>query len=394
MPVLRVFVTAPPDAARSDAWALFDGAGRVVERGSGPPAHWPHADRREAVVAADALRIVSLALPPLPPSRIRSAAAYAIEDRLATPARDVAIGIGTRREDGRVVAIAVARDFADALARAGFARAIAEPELASAPRDAWRWCESESSGFVRTGDGAAFPASRAAAADELPPEIAHALLQAAREGTAPSEVVVDRETGPQPFAAWGRQTGVPFRAGAPWRWYEADAARFAGAIDLLHATRETPASASPPRFAAALGLVGAALLLHVVATLATFGWSEVTIDNLARDLVPVAHRLGATAATPPTAAADIARLHAAARHRAGLPAPGDAMPLLARAAPALAALPHGALKTATFSAGAWTLELGALDDATLAALVERLRAAGLSPLYARTSAGVRARVTP
>jgi hypothetical protein len=70
------------------------------------------------------------------------------------------------------------------------------------------------------------------------------------------------------------------------------------------------------------------------------------------------------------------------------------MPLLARAAPALAALPPGALRTATWTAGAWTLELAPLDETVLAGFMQRLAGAGLSSLQARTASGVRARVTP
>ncbi len=50
----------------------------------------------------------------------------------------------------------------------------------------------------------------------------------------------------------------------------------------------------------------------------------------------------------------ITRRYAEARHRAGLAAPADALPLLARAAPALAALPAGVLRTAAYSR--WPLD--------------------------------------
>jgi hypothetical protein len=246
---------------------------------------------------------------------------------------------------------------------------------------------------VRSQDGAAFSVSRTVG-DALPPELSHALLQAARDGAAPREVVVDREASETSLANWSRSTGVRFVAGAPWRWDEVDNAAFASAIDVLRRLRaQSRPAVAAPRFTVALGLLAAALVLHVIATLATFGWTEMQLANLARDLVPIARELGVSGATPRTAMADIARVHVEHRHRAGLAARNDAMPLLARAAPALAALPKGALRTATFNGGAWTLEFGPLDEATLAALVERLAAAGLAPLHARTNAGVRARIS-
>ena len=68
-------------------------------------------------------------------------------------------------------------------------------------------------------------------------------------------------------------------------------------------------------------------------------------------------------------------------------------PLLARAAPALAGLPAGAFKTATYTPATWTLDLAKLDAGALAELDRRLAAAGLATLQATTNAGTRLRVT-
>jgi len=64
MTTLRVLLSAAPDPGRAEQWALFDAAGRRVRGGRTSPAQWPTADRVEAVLAARAVRIVSLALPP------------------------------------------------------------------------------------------------------------------------------------------------------------------------------------------------------------------------------------------------------------------------------------------------------------------------------------------
>ena len=108
-------------------------------------------------------------------------------------------------------------------------------------------------------------------------------------------------------------------------------------------------------------------------------WSERALEAIAREL----------GATVP---AGIAHLHADARHRAGRAAPSDAMTLLARAAPALAALPTGALRTATYGQGAWTIDLAQVDDAVLASLRDRAGSAGLTVVHATTASGVRARI--
>jgi hypothetical protein len=395
--ILRVLLVAPPDAAREESWALFDANGRVLQRGRSVPGQWPASERREAVLAADAVRVVALALPPLPHDRLIAAATYALEDRLATPVDDAVVAVSEREPDGRIIAIIAARELVDALfaATPPFSKAVAEPELARTV-DGWRWCESEAGSFVRTDEGAAFSASRAPH-ESLPPELVHALAEAARNGRAPANIVVDRPADASTLQRWQQETGIRFVAGKPWRWDAAAPESFAAATDVLAALRRalsTRAEPSARRYAFALTLAGLALGLHLLAAAGTWAWQRTALARAEQALIPVAQEAGARNAVASDAATSIATLHADARHRAGLAAPNDAMPMFARAAPALAALPAGTLRTATWTAGAWTLELAAIDEAALAEFVQRIGAAGLSGLHARTATGVRARVTP
>jgi hypothetical protein len=100
---------------------------------------------------------------------------------------------------------------------------------------------------------------------------------------------------------------------------------------------------------------------------------------------------GATAAED--AAGAIARRHAELRHQAGQDAPADALPLLARAVPALASLPAGALKSATYAPNAWVVDLGPVEAPALAAVTRGLTDAGLVALQAPRADGVRMRLT-
>jgi hypothetical protein len=132
----------------------------------------------------------------------------------------------------------------------------------------------------------------------------------------------------------------------------------------------------------------------VVATMAKWAWFKFENWRTERALVTLAKENG----LPEPASADaalraIARRHAELRHRAALPAPADALPLLARAAPALSTLPAGALKSATYADGAWMIELGTLDASSLAAVDRSLSNAGVSALQAKTGAGYRMRLT-
>jgi hypothetical protein len=89
----------------------------------------------------------------------------------------------------------------------------------------------------------------------------------------------------------------------------------------------------------------------------------------------------------------IAHQHALARHRALQSAPTDALPLLARAAPALGSLPAGALRSARFAGDAWTVELAKVDPSTVTQLEHRLADAGVDALAAPTAAGTRMRLS-
>jgi hypothetical protein len=182
---------------------------------------------------------------------------------------------------------------------------------------------------------------------------------------------------------------VPFVAGSPWRWEAAPDPAFAAAIDVLAPERAGRAASTPRESSslpAALWLVALAAGLHLAATAGTWAWRKVELARSERALEAIAREVGASAP------AGIARVHADARHRAGRAAPSDAMPLLARAAPALAVLPAGALRTATWGQGAWTIELAQVDEAALASLRDRAGSAGLAVVHAATANGIRARI--
>ncbi len=368
---------------------LVDGGGRALASGIDPPQRWPAADRRVAVLATDAARVVALPLPPLPASRVAAAAAFALEDRLATPLDDAIVAVGPQRDGAPVVAIVAARALVAAIAemRPRFDRAIVEAQLPADVRG-WGWYEGRAGGFVRPGDGSAFAVS-VAADPALPPELLTALRQAARAGTAPEQVVVARPADAELLASWTREGGVPFVAGSPWRWEAAPDPAFAAAIDVLAPERAGRAASTPRESSslpAALWLVALAAGLHLAATAGTWAWRKVELARSERALEAIAREVGASAP------AGIARVHADARHRAGRAAPSDAMPLLARAAPALAVLPAGALRTATWGQGAWTIELAPVDEAALASLRDRAGSAGLAVVHAATASGIRARI--
>lgn len=404
MKTLRVLLTHAPSPELELAWALFDTAGACTATGHARPAALPGADRLEAVVAASQVRITTVVLPPMAASRLANAAKFALEDQIAGPPEAQQFAVSTRQPDGRVRVVIVDRALLQAIATGGSplarpTRVIAEPDLVPAA-PGWRWCGNEArAGFVRCADGSAFPVDPPRGDGALPSELAIALAQATRAGKAPSQVGVDAPFAEALLARWQSETSVAFRRGKPWHWHQASPDAFAAALDLLPdagtARAVTSRNDRARLFAGPLWLAGAALALHVLATAGEWTWLKLDAWRNAQEwaaLVASAGLPSDATVTASSARAALDRRYGELRHAHGLPAPDDALPLLARAASALAALPHGAVRSATFADGHWTLDLVRADSAMLAELDGRLRQAGVPALTAVAGASARIRL--
>lgn len=403
MTTLRVLLARAPSPDREMDWALFDAAGACVDSGRARPGALPRADRLEAVIAAAQVRIASVVLPRMAASRVAGAARFALEDQLAAPAQAPHLAVSSQAPDGRVCVTIVDGALLEMIAGAHVlpdrpARIVAEPDLAPVSIG-WRWCAAtDGVGFVRCSDGSAYAVDAPDGTGALPSELALALAQAKHAGTAPGELLVDAPFDAARIARWQRETGVVFSQGTPWLWHRAPAAAFSAAVDLaLRPERSTPTAERAGRmrlFAPALWIAVAALALHVLAT--SVEWAALKLDawRNAREWTALATGVGVApeaAATPASARAALVQRHAELRHAHLLPAPDDALPLLARAAPALAALPQGVVKSANYTDGHWTLDLVRSDAATLADVDARLRQAGVPALTATGPTGVRMR---
>ena len=398
--MLRVLLADPPRADRADPWVRFAADGRPVAHGQDIPARWPDDAVTEVVLSADQVRLVALALPPLPRNRVRSAVRYALEDQLATTADEAAIAVADRR-NGPVLAAVASQALLRSITAHGrrrIGRII--PESALAPHaDGWTWCASAAGAtFIRRADGSAFATGDAAGpGDELAPELVAALAQAAHAGSAPAAVHVALRCDPALLARWSKATGVPFVAAPAWQWDRVTPAAFAAAPDFLVGEERSDAASRPSTaaraFRPALLLAAAALILHVGALAAQWTWLNVENRRLARALIDEAAAAQLSgAATPAAATAAIARRNTEARHHAGQSAPADALPLLARAAPSIGALPPGTLRAARYADGTWTLELGKVDAESLSRIARLLAAAGIDAVAAPTAVGTRMRL--
>lgn len=395
--MLRVFLAGLPRDDCADKWVRYAADGHPVAHGRDIAARWPADAKTEVVLAADQVRLIALALPPMPRDRMRAAARFALEDQLATTAEESSISVGTVRDSHVLVAVTsgvLVRAIASHDRR--FSRII--PESALAPYgDGWTWCASDAGdGFVRRADGSAFAVS--AAGDELPSELAAALAQTARAGTKPAAVHVAFRCDAAQLSRWSQSAGVAFVAAPAWHWERATPTTLFAAPDFLDAAQRGETASARSNFLRAFrpALALAALALIVYLGGLAFQWTWLTVENrqLLRALVDeaAAARLP-NAATPTAAVAAIARHNAQLRHRASQSAPADALPLLARAAPSLGELPPGALRSAHYADNAWTLEVGKLDPGTLSAMTRVLAGAGVDALAAPTAAGMRLRLS-
>jgi type II secretion system protein L len=398
---LRVLVDDPPEAGRELAWALFDATGRLTRSGRGTPSAWPAAERREAVIAARHGRIVTLTLPPLPPGRAEAAARFALEDQLADAPDENHVALGN---GGQVVIVSSnwMAAFVAASQRLDLVwdRAVLESNLALVPARGWRWCAASvaQAGFVRTQRGTTI-AVGPAQPDGPPAELALALAR--RSNDTPQTIRVDAEGALPALLDKARaETGIEFVAGTPWRWAEAVPGAFAGAIDLLcgrfDAKAARPALAWRPLLRPALWIAVIALGIHVAATLGQWIWLRWESASVGREVSALAAvavpDFAASTAAGTSPAVALARRERDLRHRAGQVAADDFLPLLARAAPALAALPSAAIRSMSYADGHLLLDLQKIDAGEPERLQRELQRAGLVAIAAPTATGARLRV--
>lgn len=400
MTTLRVRLPAPFDPAAPAAWWRAGDDGRVIDRGNATPAHWPAADRIEVAVAPGDVRLAALALPPMNDARRPGAVAFALEDQLAAPAGASHLCISAPPVSGGSTLVRILdRSTIAWLAarRPAIDRVVAEPDLAPAD-DAWHWCvDAQGRGFVRRADGSAFAVGGPADA-ELPAELSAAIAQARRGGTgAPLRIVVDASATPERIAAWSKPGVATFVRGTPWTLERLPPRAWAAAPDLREgfaADPGAPRSSIARRFAPALALVLAALTLHVVATVGGWLHDRYAAWKADRAVVELARGQGIEGVSDARAAgAALERRAAATAHASGRMADGDLLPLIARAAPTLSALPSGSLRKLTYGERRLVAELGGLDEARMSGVVRDLAAAGLTAVAAPVAGGVRIAMT-
>jgi len=403
MSTLRIYIDDVPDPRREMDWALFDAGDRVVRNGRGRRDVWPSADALEGVVAAARGRIVTLTLPPIPATRAVSAVRFAMEDQLAGAPEDVHLASAPQAADGSIrVAIASQpwlRALADASTRMDLSwrRIVLESDLARAPAAGWCWCARsiDVSGFVCTAQGPSFgvgPARSDAPPDEL------LLAVAARRQPAPRRIRADVAGASSEWMTRASAVaGVEFVAGTPWVWFAAAPSAWGAAIDLRSVAPERtamlPRDAILRALRPAAWILACALGVQVIASVGQWAWLVWQSSQVRRDIAALAQGAApeeiAAGAAPSTA---LARRDAVLRHQAGRAADDDALPLLARASPALTLLPAGALRSLRYADGHVVAEVQGKDDAQTMRVQRELQRAGLVAIAVPVATGTRIRI--
>jgi len=145
-----------------------------------------------------------------------------------------------------------------------------------------------------------------------------------------------------------------------------------------------------------LWIVGAALAIQVLAGAGEWLSLQWQLRSLDREMSALAQgavgdpAAGNAAGVSPASA--IARRHGELRHRAGLAASNDLLPLLARAAPAISAIPAGAVRSLHYADGHVVFELQKLDPSQTTRLQRELQQLGLVAIAVPMANGARLRI--
>jgi General secretion pathway protein L (GspL). len=356
--MLRVYFDSLPDRSRAFAWAVYDARGYVIRQGRDTPSRWPTEQRREAVLGASLESCLTLDLPPMNAARRDAAIRLALDDKLIAPSAQMHI-VAEPLSDNRVAVRAVETSLLDALRSLNFTRVISEADLLPDVAQCWHCCIAENNkGFVRRDDRSAFAADFSTSTP--PVELLLALKQATNK---PNTLRLHAANAETLRASWQKALPAPLAliAEKPWQWQQASTEQFARAPNLLpvvKTTSERPATRS--RWRLALLLTASALTLHVALTGVAWGVAAWQHWQIKRGWQTLTQEAGLP---ENSTARDWARAYAQLRHQAGLAAPDDALPLLARAAPTLTLLPKNALRRAVYADAAWTIEWHAVDAA-------------------------------
>lgn len=382
MSLLRIYCSlrAAPQQCR---WALISEEREPVV-GEGPLSQLPQrADRVQLVLPAEEVLITRVRLPQSARRHAGSVLAFAVEDEIVgEPDANQVSWLGSAK-DADVLAVVDKqglKHWHDALDARGIRGYEVHCETLLLPWTAGEWSLAWNGreGFVRTDE---FEGTTTDCGDQSSPPLSLRMMldEAKSRGEAPAAIAVYTAVpdAPPEIEAWQRALGVALRLAGNWDWRSAPPE---AGVSLAQERprwrlRLLPGTLAQLRLAA--WVVGIALAIHAVALVAD--WTRLAGEQRRlRQQMEQRFR----AAFPDTVAVvdpalQMRRKLTEARHAAGQSDGGDFLPMIVKVAAALKGVPAGALHAASYEDGRLTLELAAVEEATLRRMVAHLRQVGM-----------------
>ncbi len=370
------------DAPVRCQWALVND-GREPVAGEGPLAELPRrAERVQLVIPAAQVVITRARLPHAARRHAGSVLAFAVEDEtVGEPDANQVSWLGAVG-DHDVLAVVDKPGLArwrDALDAAGVRGYEVHCETLMLPWTTGEWglAWNGREGFVRNGE---FEGAATDCGDRAAPPLSLRLMleQAEARSARPASIALYTavpDAAPD-IEAWTRELGIAVRLAGTWDWRTAPPG--AGVSLAQERQRWRVFTGAAARLRPAAWILGAALVIQAIALVVD--WTSLANEQRAlRQQMESRFRAtfpDAVAVVDP--ALQMRRKLAEARHAAGRSDGGDFLPMVEQVAAAAKELPAGAVRTVSYEGGRLTLELSAVDEASVSRIVARLAQAGLS----------------
>ena len=381
MSLLRIYCSLfdPPQRCQ---WALVND-GRETVAGEGSLTDLPRrAERIQLVIPAEQVLITRARLPQAARRHAGSLLAFAVEEQTAgEPDANQVSWLGAVG-DYDVLAVVDKpgltrwRDALDAAGVRGY-EVHCETLLLPWATGEWSLAWTGSEGFVRAGEleGAATDCGDR----EVPPLSLRLMLEEAEVHSAGPTSIALYTTVPNAapdIEAWTRELGIAVRLAGTWDWRTAPPG--AGVSLAQERQRWRALAGTAARLRPAAWILGAALVLQAAALV--IDWTSLASEQRAlRQQMESRFRAvfpDAVAVVDP--ALQMRRKLAEARHAAGQSDSGDFLPMIEHVAAVTKELPPGAVRAVSYESGRMTLELFAVDEASVRRIVARLLQSGLS----------------
>lgn len=390
---IRVSLIDPPERCQ---WVLVSDGQETIS-GEGLLADLPRrVDHVQLMIPAAQVLISRLRLPHAARRQRGSVLAYAVEDQIAgEPDANQVSWIGTVGEDDVLAVIDKQRlkVWCDALEAVGIHDFEVQCETLLLPLPSGEWSISWNGfeGFIRCG---VFEGSTTDRGDrETPPLALHMMLEAAQtQSVGPISIGVYAtipDAAPD-IEAWTRKLGVTVHLAGAWSWRTI----LPGTGVSLGRTRQywRGFSGTLVRLRPAAWILGAALAIQAVALLIDWTYLANEQRALRRQMESQFRETFPDAVAVVDPMLQMRRKLAEARHALGQSDDGDFLPMIERVAATTKSLPAGAVRTLSYESGRMTIELAAVDQASVQRIVLALRQSGLvvdtAPVQGPSSAQV------